>query len=100
MQRIGALRSLHEAGLKTWVSMEPYPTPNIVTQDIREILKAVSFVDRIVFGRWNYSNRCTSFPHSPEFYNAMAEHVARSCDRHGIDFHIKEGTKSEHVFAS
>jgi DNA repair photolyase len=27
--RLEALRRIHEAGSKTWVSIEPYPTPNI-----------------------------------------------------------------------
>ena len=32
-ERINSLRSLHEKGMKTWVSIEPYPTPNIFKQD-------------------------------------------------------------------
>ena len=32
--RIQALRVLHDAGCKTWVSIEPYPTPNIIEQDL------------------------------------------------------------------
>ena len=33
-ERIRALKYLHDKGLKTWVSMEPYPTPNLVKQDL------------------------------------------------------------------
>lgn len=40
-KRIQALRNLHEAGCRTWVSIEPYPTPNILEQDIIGILNAV-----------------------------------------------------------
>ena len=80
-ERIGALRRLHEAGLKTWVSIEPYPTPNIIKQDIREILNKVSFVDRIVFGKWNYSRQTSTFIHHREF-----------CNKKSIDVHIKEGS--------
>ena len=29
-ERLAALGALHDAGCKTWVSMEPYPTPNMV----------------------------------------------------------------------
>ena len=90
-QRIDALRALHEAGLKTWVSIEPYPTPNIIKQDIREILEAVSFVDRIVFGRWNYSRDIRSFSHSAEFYNSSAAEVEKFCGRRGIEAYIKRG---------
>ena len=48
-RRINALKALHDAGCKTWVSIEPYPTPNFVKQDLREILNAVSFCDKIIF---------------------------------------------------
>jgi len=37
--RIKSLKYLHNKGLKTWVSMEPYPTPNLVRQDLSKILK-------------------------------------------------------------
>ncbi|PIW21611.1 MAG: radical SAM protein, partial [Candidatus Aquicultor secundus] len=38
-KRIEALKKLHDAGLKTWVSIEPYPTPNIIRQNIRDLLE-------------------------------------------------------------
>ena len=37
-QRIQALKALHDVGCKTWVSMEPYPTPNFVEQDLKVLL--------------------------------------------------------------
>ena len=46
---------MHEAGYSTWVSMEPYPTPNIYNQEIEDVLEAVSFVDKDIFGRTNYN---------------------------------------------
>ncbi len=49
-ERIDCLRTLHDRGLKTWVSIEPYPTPNILDQNFSEILETVSFVDKIIFG--------------------------------------------------
>ena len=36
--RINALKKLHNAGCYTWVSIEPYPTPNIIDQDLALIL--------------------------------------------------------------
>lgn len=42
-ERLESLRKLHEAGCKTWVSIEPYPTPNMIEQDLLELLEAVSF---------------------------------------------------------
>ena len=50
-ERIAALKALHKAGCKTWVSMEPYPTPNLIEQDLTALLEAVDFVDKIIFGR-------------------------------------------------
>lgn len=46
---------------KTWVSVEPYPTPNIIEQDIRDILDEISFTDKIIFGRTNYSKEISSY---------------------------------------
>ena len=40
-ERISSLKYLHEKGCKTWVSIEPYPTPNFINQDINEILNGV-----------------------------------------------------------
>ena len=90
--RISALRKLHDAGLKTWVSMEPYPTPNIVTQDIKKILNEISFVDKIVFGRWNYNKKISEQASCKEFYNSMAGYVIDFCEKNSIDVHIKDGT--------
>jgi len=93
-ERIQALKRLHEVGLKTWVSMEPYPTPNLVRQDIRAILREISFVDRIVFGKWNYSRQTSEFENYKQFYDSMAHEVMRFCEKNGINVHIKAGTMS------
>ncbi len=93
-ERISGLRQLHDAGLKTWISIEPYPTPNIIRQDLDEILEAVSFTDRIVFGKWNYNKHATSYKACKHFYNTQAETVIEFCQRRGIDYHIKDGTSS------
>lgn len=88
-ERIKSLKKLHEAGLKTWVMMEPYPTPNIIKQDIREILNKISFVDRIIFGKWNYSSQPSKFAHYEEFYSSMAYEVAKFCATKSMNLHIK-----------
>ncbi|MFN3467908.1 MAG: radical SAM protein [Candidatus Brocadiales bacterium] len=91
-ERIKSLRYLHEKGFKTWVSMEPYPTPNIIKQDLIKILEAVSFVDEIIFGRLNYNPRTRAFSHSKAFYNDQAKAVVSFCKRNNISYYIKEGT--------
>lgn len=91
--RIKSLKYLHKRGLKTWVSMEPYPTPNLVEQDILKILKEISFVDKIIFGRLNYSVRSSQFENCGDFYQGCANTVIKFCRDNGIEYHIKNGTK-------
>ena len=94
-ERLAALKALHDAGCRTWVSIEPYPTPNMVEQNLHEILESVSFVDRIIFGRTNYSKMANSYEGHKHFYNECAAEVITFCQEHGIDYHIKEKTITE-----
>lgn len=94
-ERLSALRALHDAGCKTWVSIEPYPTPNMVEQDLYEILEAVSFSNRIIFGRTNYSKVANSYEGHKHFYNECAAEVISFCKEHDIDHHIKAKTITE-----
>ncbi len=91
--RIESLKYLSKHGLKTWVSMEPYPTPNLVEQDLLKILKKISFVDKIVFGKLNYnvvsSNNLNG---NKDFYQKQVDVVVRFCQDNNIQKHIKDGT--------
>lgn len=91
-ERLQALKNLHDKYLNTWVAIEPYPTPNIIEQDLNELLEAVSFVDRIIFGRTNYSTEVTSFKHHRNFYNDCVKKVLKFCMLNGIDCNIRRGT--------
>lgn len=93
--RLAALRALHEYGCRTWISMEPYPTPNLVEQDLGQILQAASFADRIIFGRTNYNKDVSAFPEYKIFYNRCAQQVIDFCEEHKIAYHIKDGTLSK-----
>jgi len=95
--RIESLKFLHGNGFKTWVSMEPYPTPNFIQQDIKKILEEVSFVDKIVFGKWNYSGVTSHFKDYKKFYNESSYKVIEFCKENGIEYHIKEGTISRKI---
>ncbi|MBL7085830.1 MAG: radical SAM protein [Candidatus Cloacimonetes bacterium] len=90
--RINSLKKLHNTGLKTWVSIEPYPTPNIVEQDIKDILEKVQFVDKIIFGKLNYNVKTSSYKNHIDFYNSTAMKVIDFCERNKIDYHIKKDT--------
>jgi len=91
-ERLAALRALHYAGCKTWVSIEPYPTPNLIKQDLNKILAEVSFTDRIIFGRTNYSKEVNAYKEHKHFYNEQANLVMKFCEENGIQYHIKEKT--------
>lgn len=92
--RIKALFSLHKKGFKTWISMEPYPTPNLIQQDLMKILQSVSFVDKIIFGRLNYNVKSSEFKYTKEYYNSLSKFVIKFCRKNKIAYHIKEGTQS------
>lgn len=91
-ERIAALRTLHKQGCKTWVSIEPYPTPNIIEQDFDSILNAIGFVDKIIFGRMNYNRCVTEYTDYKRFYNDLANRVIEYCNDHNKKYHIKSGT--------
>lgn len=91
--RIKSLKKLHDAGLKTWISMEPYPTPNLVKQNLLRILKEIAFVDNIIFGKLNYNCHSSQFAGNEEFYEEQAKIVEKFCEKKGIKYHIKYGTK-------
>jgi DNA repair photolyase len=85
-ERIAALKGLHEAGRRTLVHIEPYPTPNVIEQDLGAILEAVSFVDSLFFGGWNYSALTKKFPDREGFYEACSAKAKRFCREKGIEF--------------
>lgn len=94
-ERIDSLKALHNAGLKTWISMEPYPTPNIINQNLITVLKEISFVDKIVFGRLNYNQLVSQYKNCKEFYNECSIIVSDFCKKNNIKYHIKKGTYTE-----
>ncbi len=94
-ERLSALEALHREGCKTWVSIEPYPTPNIKGQNLHKILEAVSFADCIIFGRMNYNKEVTAFKDYKRFFNKCATDVINFCRIHKVAFHIKDGTLTE-----
>lgn len=90
--RIKALKYLHDNGCKTWVSIEPYPTPNFIEQDLNKILNTISFVDKIIFGRLNYNAKVSQYKNHKQFFNEMAELVINFCEENNKQYHIKDGT--------
>uniref|UniRef100_A0A7V0Z3N0 Uncharacterized protein n=1 Tax=candidate division WOR-3 bacterium TaxID=2052148 RepID=A0A7V0Z3N0_UNCW3 len=88
-------------GLKTWVSLEPYPTPELDGQagNIEKILDRTVFVKKVIFGRLNYRRLATYnngfssiWKNNEDFYKAMAQKVISFCEKNRIKYHIKFGT--------
>lgn len=92
VKRINSLYYLHKEGIRTWVSIEPYPTPNILSQDFDEILDSISFVDKIIFGRLHYNTKVSQYPSYQDYYNGLTDKVINFCKKNGMDWHIKKGT--------
>lgn len=95
-KRIESLKYLHDKGLKTWISMEPYPTPNLSNdQNLAEVLNEVKFVDKIIFGKLNYNVEVSNFQDNKTFYQECADQVIEFCKNKGIKYHIKYGTQKK-----
>jgi len=93
--RVKSLKYLHDHGLKTWISMEPYPTPNLVEQDLKKVLAKINFVDKIIFGKLNYNVKVTEFQDNKDFYDDCAKIVINFCEKNNIGYHIKYGTQKK-----
>jgi len=99
-RRLASLKKLSDNGLKTWVSMEPYPTPelDITAEDIDKILEEVSFVNKLIFGKFNYrkivptKKTLSVWKNNIEFYEEMVKKVISFCEKNNIKYHIKFGT--------
>ena len=83
-ERIAALERLHAAGCRTLVHIEPYPTPNIMRQEIGPLLEAVAFVDELYFGGWNYSPLAGASAERDLFYRSQGRVVRAFCQQHRI----------------
>ena len=90
--RMKALKDLHDKGCKTWVSMKPYPAPNLIVQNLGDILASIKFVDKIIFGRTNYNREVSAYIQHKAFYNECATQVMQFCKKEGISYHIKDRT--------
>lgn len=84
-ERIDALKALNDSGCRTYVHMEPYPTPNIVDQKLEDILERISFARYIYFGGWNYNNVVKNYGDYKAFYVQQAGILKNFCRRNGID---------------
>lgn len=90
LDRVSALRRLHDQGCRVWVNIEPYPTPDIVEQDLLPILESVSFADRIIFGRISGGSTGAPFPDVGRWYEARARELMGFCTMVETEHYIKK----------
>lgn len=51
MDSLMSFENLHKQDCRTWISIEPYPTPSIIEHDLGELLSRIHFINRIIIGR-------------------------------------------------
>lgn len=100
-ERLNSLKYLHQRGLKTWVSMEPYPTPNVVKQDFFKILREISFVKKILFGKLYYSDIYKSgHKDNKEFYKRCVKKLVAFCKKNNIECYTAISKLFTHIHNS
>ena len=67
----------------------------MIEQSLEEILNAVSFVDKIIFGRLHYNKEVSAYKKHKEFFNEQAKQVIEFCKANKKQYHIKKGTLIE-----
>lgn len=94
--RIAGLARLADQAAWTWVSIEPYPTPNIdaTASRITPLLNELDFADKFIFGRLNYTPAVSQYLKrvDPDFYLTVAREIAVWCRVRGKGLHIKDKT--------
>lgn len=85
-ERISALKRAHDKGFKTFVNMEPYPTPNIFQQSLLPILEAVAFVDEIRLSQLNYNDIIYQYRNWQAFYQKTGLFAKTWCLAHNISY--------------
>lgn len=90
-QRLNKLKELKEFGYYVWVSIEPYPTPEIWNQELIPLLEELSFADFLLFGKWNYDWRGENLA-GRIFYRDMVKKFESFCQKKGIRYFVKPDT--------
>jgi len=81
----------HQFNEYVWVSMEPYPPSAIYKQDLEALLEELSFVDLIVFGKWNYDKRART-EQARRDYAENVQVLTDFCKENKIRMHVKSDT--------
>jgi DNA repair photolyase len=79
--RITSLIAAHNAGLSTWVSLEPVIEPS---QSLQLISMTCNFVDEYRLGRWNYAKGAAAIN-----WKAYLEQAMALLDSYGVRYMVK-----------
>jgi DNA repair photolyase len=83
-ERLAALEALHEAGIKTWASMEPVLDP---AQSLEMIRRAIPFVDAFKVGKLNHAKTETD-------WKSFAESAVKLLRDAGKCFYVKDDLRT------
>ena len=86
--RIDALKEVHSQNGYTWVSMEPFPPPEMFKQSVKDLVDKLQFVDFIIYGKLNYD----PLGKNKEFYKESVNEFRDRCEHHGIRYVVKKET--------
>jgi DNA repair photolyase len=89
--RLVKLQDCKHMGDYVWISMEPYPTSEIYKQDFEQLLQRLSFVDLILFGKWNYDKRANTEQARSE-YAENVDVLKTFCKANNIRNYVKSDT--------
>lgn len=106
-ERVAACELMHQRGVKTWASLEPFPALSRRGTDpldkelsddplsgLQAVLANCVHMERVVFGRWNYNpNMPSDVGDVKEWYARAADRVKRWGETFGVETIIKRGTE-------
>jgi DNA repair photolyase len=90
-RRLSLLEAAKQRGDYVWVSMEPYPVSTIYQQELYPLLEKLKFVDLILFGKWNYDARASTFLARQEYRSDVLT-IRDFCKSNNIRLHVKAET--------
>ena len=99
--RLSGLKYLKDKGFKTWVSMEPYPPPSFVRQNVKDILEAISFVDEVAVGKLSYNKYIYEETKDLKgFYKEIYSKIRDFCRQNNINYFVPKTDRQESIKAS
>lgn len=91
-RRLWALRTAHEVGVRTWLSIEPIIPETSIPENI--VMKTLDYIDYYILGSFNYPERLGYTTYTPRIlYKWYSKHVTRTIEileQHGKPYLVKK----------